>query len=391
MDQDSKKFGAATCPTRTGAVRVHGWQAHPVRLPPEQFGGMDAYLVKLNYELETTPGTPEMNWFELGVELRTASVVDAVPHHTQATQDSVSYVVNEHLNFVPATNGTTPAVHLPAAGETIHAFGVGSGGVRWQHLSTPGAGVRPGSRGAWLVTLVEQGATHLDVTAIVRFDLRPMPDWNVLPSPTPLDLRIELLSMPSLRSEPTTQHAERATAALRPAGPRVFISYAHDDDAHKQLVRDFANLLIRCGLDVRLDQFAAPRRKDWYLWAIDNIDNAEFVIIIASPKCRAVGEGKIDRNAHPGMHCELTVIRDRLQENRKLWEQKVLPVVLPGELVSNIPVFLQPRAMDRYSIDELTEDGVGDLMATIHHGVEHDGGSPIVLRTTKSGHALADS
>ncbi|CCH29380.1 hypothetical protein BN6_20590 [Saccharothrix espanaensis DSM 44229] len=391
LDQDSKRFGVASSPIRTGSVQVHGWQVHPIRVAPGQFDDAKAYLVKLNYELETTPSTPELNWFEFGVELRAGSVVDAVPHHTQPTQTSLSYVVNDHLNLVPATNGTTSAAHLPAAGETIHTFGVGSNGVRWQHRAEPDAGVRPGSRVVWLVTLVEQGSTHLDLTVVARFDQRPTLDWNVLPALTPADLRIDLPTAPNLRPAVTTQPANATTVTLLPSGPRVFISYAHDNDAHKQQVRDFANLLMGCGSDVRLDQFAGPGRKDWFLWAIDNIDNADFVIVVASPKCMAVGEGKADRNENPGMHCELGVIRDRLQGDRELWERKLLPVVLPGESVDNLPVFLQPQAMNRYEIDELTEDALSDLLAAIHHGIEDDGRSPVVLTVTTTGRALADS
>lgn len=391
VDQDNRRFGATSSPIRTGAVQVHGWQVHPIKVAPEQFGGAKVYLVKFNYELETTPGTPEMSWFEFGVELREGWVVDAIPHHTQPTQTPLSYVVNDHLNLVPATNGVTSDAHLPAMGETIDAFGVGSSGVRWRHWAAPDTGVRPGSRVAWLVTLVEQGTTHLDLTAVVRFDQKPVLDWNVLPALMPADLRIELPTAVHPRPEVTTHPANGTTSVLLASGPRVFISYAHDNDAHKQLVRNFANLLIRCGLDVRLDQFAGPRRKDWSLWANDNIDNADFVIVIASPTCLAVGEGKADGNENPGMHCELGIIRDRLQANRKLWEQKLLPVVLPGESLSNIPVFLQPQAMDRYEIDELTEDELGELLATIRHGIEDDSRSPVMLTATSTGRALAGS
>lgn len=391
VDQDSKRFGTAPSPIRIGAVLVHSWQIHPIRVAPEQFDGAEAYLVKFNYELENTPGTPEMNWFEFGVELREGAVLDAIPHHTQAAQTSLSYVVNDHLHLVPATNGATPDAYLPATGEKIDAFGVGGSGVRWRYWAAPDTGVRPGSRVAWLVTLVGQGTTHLDLAAVVQFDQKPALDWNVLPALTPADLRIELPAAVHPHREVTTHPANSMTAVLLPSGPQVFISYAHDNDARKQLVRDFANFLIRCGLDVRLDQFAGPGRKDWFLWATENIDKADFVIVIASPRCLAVGEGKADRNENPGMHCELGIIRDRLQANRKLWEQKLLPVVLPGESVSNIPVFLQPQAMDRYEIDELTQDALGDLLATIRHGIEDDSRSPFVLTATSTGRALADS
>lgn len=44
---------------------------------------------------------------------------------------------------------------------------------------------------------------------------------------------------------------------------RVFVSYAHDDAAHLERVRDFWLFLRASGIDARLDLPATEERQDW--------------------------------------------------------------------------------------------------------------------------------
>ncbi len=44
---------------------------------------------------------------------------------------------------------------------------------------------------------------------------------------------------------------------------RVFISYAHESEAHAEAVRDLWLLLRRCGVDARLDLTATSDRQEW--------------------------------------------------------------------------------------------------------------------------------
>jgi hypothetical protein len=44
---------------------------------------------------------------------------------------------------------------------------------------------------------------------------------------------------------------------------------------------------------------------------------------------------------------------------------KLLPVVLPGRSVDEIPVFLQPQTADHYLITEWSKAGAEDLLRTI--------------------------
>jgi hypothetical protein len=143
--------------------------------------------------------------------------------------------------------------------------------------------------------------------------------------------------------------------------PRIFISYAHDSDPHVESVRAFAEFLLQSGLDVRLDLWELYLRHDWSLWVIEQMRRADYIVVIASPMCRLAGDGEQEstRLDH-GQH--LMLLRELLHSDRNHWTSRLLPVVLPGGSVSDLPLFLQPWTGDHYLIDELTIPGAEDLL-----------------------------
>lgn len=150
------------------------------------------------------------------------------------------------------------------------------------------------------------------------------------------------------------------------APPRVFISYAHDSPEHKDLVRRFATFLHgRIGLDVSLDQWDDNRRRDWSLWAIEQLTTADFIVIIASPDYQRRADGLAPPDEGRGSHFETAIIRDRMTKNLRLETERILPVVLPGRSIDEIPAFLSAYSTTRFEIKEFTEAGVAELLAAI--------------------------
>lgn len=148
-----------------------------------------------------------------------------------------------------------------------------------------------------------------------------------------------------------------------PAGaPLVFISYIHDSDEHKAAVLRLATFLRAQGIDVELDQFRLGPRQDWYRWALGRIPRSDFVIVVASPLCRSVGDGQMPDDMNLGGQSEMTILRELLQQDRPKWTGKLLPVVLPGGDWREIPLFLQPRTADHYQIDDFSKAGAGALL-----------------------------
>src|SRR5262245_45312980 len=77
---------------------------------------------------------------------------------------------------------------------------------------------------------------------------------------------------------------------------RVFISYAHGDAEHEELVRGLWLFLRADGIDARLDLPGAEERRDWVQWMSREIRDADRILVAASPgyKVRAEGDAEPD-------------------------------------------------------------------------------------------------
>src|SRR6266540_3011731 len=147
--------------------------------------------------------------------------------------------------------------------------------------------------------------------------------------------------------------------------PKVFVAYAQDSQAHKDDVRRLADLLRSCGVDAEIDQYAEEERQDWNAWADKHFKESDFIIIVASPKMGAFGDGNVPADQNRGIQAEMTVIRDLLHCDRAAWTRKILPVVLPGGTLEGLPDFLGPYSLSHYRVQDLTPDGVDDLLRVI--------------------------
>ncbi|WP_410618202.1 SEFIR domain-containing protein [Amycolatopsis sp. cmx-8-4] len=157
------------------------------------------------------------------------------------------------------------------------------------------------------------------------------------------------------------QHEEVEPGARKT--PRVFITYSHDSERHKAQVREFATFLRdESGIDVRLDQWADDGRRDWSLWAIEQLDKADFVLVIASPDYKRRAEGAEVPGQGRGAQFEAAMIRDNITKDLPSATRRFLPVVLPGRSVDEIPVFLNAHSTTRYEISAFTLEGVADLL-----------------------------
>jgi SEFIR domain-containing protein len=164
------------------------------------------------------------------------------------------------------------------------------------------------------------------------------------------------------RSDPARARGQ-VVCAVR--APRVFVSYAHDNPGHRRRVLQLCAFLRAHGCDVRVDQWYDGPRQDWYVWAIDQITRADYVLVIASRACRAAGDGRLTSQIHRGIQTELALLRDRQHSNRRVWQRKILPVILPGNRHRDIPLFLLPHIADYYTVNAFTQAGAADLLAAL--------------------------
>ncbi|MEU1994007.1 NPCBM/NEW2 domain-containing protein [Nocardia gamkensis] len=96
------------------------------------------------------------------------------------------------------------------------------------------------------------------------------------------------------------------------------------------------------------------------MWAIDQLTSADFVLVIASPGYKRRADGTAADQGR-GAQFEAAIIRDGLTKDQA---PRILPVVLPGRSIDEIPVFLAAHSTTYYEIREFTMEGINDLLAT---------------------------
>lgn len=146
---------------------------------------------------------------------------------------------------------------------------------------------------------------------------------------------------------------------------RVFISYAHEDDAHKDDVSRLSVLLRTNGIDAVLDLPAADRRRDWALWMLRQVRESDFVLIIASPEYRRRSEGDAPPGEGRGVQWEAALIRDEYYADRSAAERRFLPVLLPGRTTDDIPAWLGRVSSTSYPVTAFTLDGAEELIRVL--------------------------
>jgi hypothetical protein len=142
------------------------------------------------------------------------------------------------------------------------------------------------------------------------------------------------------------------------------MSYAHDSTAHAEQVTRLAELLVANDVDVDLDRWAGPLRRDWVTWAVTGMQRADFILVIASPGYRSAGDGWARSTESRGVTHDAAVIRDLVYTDRK-WTSRILPVVLPSRSPDELPLFLQPSISDHHIVRELSQAGIETLLEAI--------------------------
>ncbi len=131
------------------------------------------------------------------------------------------------------------------------------------------------------------------------------------------------------------------------ADPRVFISYSHDSEDHREAVLQLAQQLRGWGVDVHLDRFVTAPEAGWPRWMMTEVDAADFVLLVCTPTYRRRFEGHEAAGTGKGATFEgLLAIQHLYDSNTR--NNKFIPVVFAGVAETDIPLLLRPYT--RYTL-----------------------------------------
>jgi hypothetical protein len=121
---------------------------------------------------------------------------------------------------------------------------------------------------------------------------------------------------------------------------RVFISYTHDSEEHKDRVWELSAALRNDGIDCTIDEQLFSPPEGWPRWSRDQIHESQFVLVVATETYKRRYEGKDEPGKGLGAKWEGFVITQELYETEGK-NSKFIPIVFSREDAYHIPLELQ--------------------------------------------------
>ncbi|MBN2307646.1 MAG: TIR domain-containing protein, partial [Candidatus Hydrogenedentes bacterium] len=131
------------------------------------------------------------------------------------------------------------------------------------------------------------------------------------------------------------------------APPKVFISYSHDSREHEDRVLTLANRLREEGLEANLDQYEQFPSQGWLNWMQDEVEAADFVLMIFSKPYHNRFRGRV-RGGGKGATWEGAIISQELYDACRE-NTKFIPCIFSQEDGQHIPTTV--RAYQHFLID----------------------------------------
>lgn len=122
--------------------------------------------------------------------------------------------------------------------------------------------------------------------------------------------------------------------------PKVFISYSHDSQEHCEKVLQFSNKLRSEGIDSWIDQYEIFPPEGWPRWMEQQIERADFVLMICTETYAQRVKCKEKMGVGLGVQWESHLIYQCLYKTGAN-NNKFIPILLDNVSINNIPSLLQ--------------------------------------------------
>jgi len=146
------------------------------------------------------------------------------------------------------------------------------------------------------------------------------------------------------------------------SAPRVFVSYSHDSQAHKDWVRTLSERLIANGVDIILDQYGLRPGGDLPGFMESGLTDADRVLAICSSTYVAKANAE-----QGGTGYEKMILSAQIMKN--VPSRRVIPIIRGNEDPNLLPTFLLSRLYIDFRDDTKYEERYAGLVREIH-GVE---------------------
>ena len=133
--------------------------------------------------------------------------------------------------------------------------------------------------------------------------------------------------------------------------PKVFLSYSHDSEEHRDRVLALADRLRAEGIDARVDQYVDNPSEGWPQWMARQIGECDFAVLVCTPTYRQRFEREDESDAGKGAKLEGLILLQLLYEAHTK-NDKIVAVFFEEGKETDIPLVLRPytyyRLMAQY-------------------------------------------
>ena len=141
--------------------------------------------------------------------------------------------------------------------------------------------------------------------------------------------------------------------------PKVFISYSHDSEPHKDWVLGLATRLVANGVDVVLDQWDLPLGSDLPRFMELGLTEAHRVLAVCTaPYVKKANEGR------GGVGYEKMILTARLMQD--ISADRIVPVIRANSIFPLVPTFLGARLYIDFRDDLQYETRYAELLRDVH-------------------------
>ena len=142
------------------------------------------------------------------------------------------------------------------------------------------------------------------------------------------------------------------------AVPKVFISYSHDDQAHKKWVLELAQRLRNAGVDAILDQFRVGLGDDLGSFMENSVAESDRIIMVCTDTYIIKANDGLG-----GVGYEKMIITSEYMN--QIETKKVIPLIRQNG-THDVPVFLKSRLHINFSREDEFELQFDNLLREIH-------------------------